>query len=59
MYTTLFLETTNDNINHILILLVPSNDQAFANLPKCRLSEMSEEHVPIINASNLSSAIVD
>ena len=53
------LETTNDNINYILILLVFNNDQAFTSFSKSTLSKTSEEHVAIINASNLSSAIVD
>ena len=30
----MFLETTIDNTNHILIPLVFNNDQAFANLSK-------------------------
>ena len=55
----MFLEATNDNINHILILLVSSNDQAFANLSKSRLSKTSEEHIALIKASSLSSAIVN
>ena len=53
----MFLETTNDNINHILILVF-TNDEAFANF-KSRLSKTSEEHVAIVNASSHSSAIVD
>ena len=55
----MFLEAINDNINHILILLVFSNDEAFADLSKSRLSKTSEEHIAFINASSLSSAIVN